>query len=181
MRSFRGCHNFWIFVAIKKGITTVSFRAWANRVVVYNFHSALATGSWTGIKATQGSPKYSGMHWQDPASLFLVHTALDPHGDGLHGSIGSTFGGTKDVKFKKAFALKIILTCCFQITPSERISLISRITLTIWIMIVHWTSCVGSTNTRARIFTFVSNTCQVDRALLVYSTFWFALNIRIPF
>ena len=53
MRSFRGCHNFWIFVAIEEGITTVSFWAWANRVVVYNFtFSISSTGSWTGIKAS---------------------------------------------------------------------------------------------------------------------------------
>ena len=40
--------------------------------MVYNFHSTLATGSWTGIKATKGSPKYS-----------------DPHGEGIQGSTGS--------------------------------------------------------------------------------------------
>ena len=48
--------------------------------MVYNFHSTLATGSWTGIKATKGSPKYS-----------------DPHGEGIQGSTGSGVFGEEVV------------------------------------------------------------------------------------
>ena len=53
---------------------------------------------WTthsGRHAMYGSPKYSGIHWHEAADLCLLQTAFDPHGDGLHGSITSTLGGTK--------------------------------------------------------------------------------------
>merc|ERR1711962_1037476 len=47
----------------------------------------------SGLHATYGSPKYSGIHLQDPAFLCLLHTAFEPHGDGLQGSTFSVGRG----------------------------------------------------------------------------------------
>ena len=119
MRSFRGCHNFWIFVAIEEGITTVSFRAWANRVVVYNFHSALAPqvpgqGSrhrcWTqafvswhselrrhlGLQLG-GTPKKPGNQVQTGRVPWALYLLLGPNGSGLQRSCGSTVTGLKGI------------------------------------------------------------------------------------
>ena len=61
--------------------------------------SELTTHS--GLHATYGSPKYSGMHWQDPAPFRRWQLAFDPHGDGLQGSICSvgTLGGAKNLQY----------------------------------------------------------------------------------
>lgn len=48
--------------------------------------SSLVTHS--GLQPVYGSPKYSGRHTQEPAPFFSLHTALGPHGDGLHGFLG---------------------------------------------------------------------------------------------
>lgn len=37
----------------------------------------------SGLQPTYGSPWYSGRQEHSP----LLHTALEPHGDGLHGSL----------------------------------------------------------------------------------------------
>ena len=60
---------------------------------LFDGQSELTTHS--GRHATYGSPKYSGMHWQAAARLRSLHRALDPHGEGLHGLIASTLGGTE--------------------------------------------------------------------------------------
>ena len=52
--------------------------------------SELTTHS--GRQATYGSPKYSGRHWQAAALFLSLHTALEPHGEGLQGSIGLVTG-----------------------------------------------------------------------------------------
>lgn len=36
---------------------------------------------------------YSGMHEQDPALFLSLQIAFAPHGDGLHGSFGTSAGG----------------------------------------------------------------------------------------
>ena len=56
--------------------------------------SELTTHS--GLHATYGSPKYSGMHWHAAALFLLWQFAFDPHGDGLQGSITSVRGGSKN-------------------------------------------------------------------------------------
>ena len=75
---------------------------------LFEGQSELTTHS--GRHATYGSPKYSGIQRHDPASLCLVHTALDPHGDGLQGSIISTLGGTKIFKLyhKSNLAINVL-------------------------------------------------------------------------
>ena len=50
----------------------------------------------SGLHATQGSPKYSGIHWQAAALFLSEQRALDPQGEGLQGSTGLvTLGGAK--------------------------------------------------------------------------------------
>lgn len=44
----------------------------------------------SGLHPVYGSPWYSGRHVHMP----LLHTAFDPHGDGLHGSF-SIISGSK--------------------------------------------------------------------------------------
>ena len=48
-------------------------------------HSGLIVHS--GLQATYGSPKYSGIHRQEPARFLALQIAFDPQGDGLQGSI----------------------------------------------------------------------------------------------
>ena len=48
-------------------------------------------------------------------------------------------------------------------------------------MIYYRTACMVSTETRARIFTFVVNTSQMSRTFLVNSAFWFAFNVGVSF
>ena len=57
------------------------------RQALFDGHSGLMVHS--GRQATYGSPKYSGMHRQDPALFRSLHTAFVPHGEGLQGSITS--------------------------------------------------------------------------------------------
>jgi len=54
--------------------------------------SAFVTHS--GLHPVYGSPKYSGRQTQEPAPFFSRQIALAPHGDGLHGSLGPSVGGT---------------------------------------------------------------------------------------
>lgn len=49
----------------------------------------------SGRQLVYGSPKYSGKHMQEPAPLRSLQIALAPHGDGLHGFLGSSTGSTK--------------------------------------------------------------------------------------
>lgn len=46
----------------------------------------------SGLQPAYGSPKYSGKQVQDPAPLRSLQTALAPHGDGLHGFLGTSTG-----------------------------------------------------------------------------------------
>ena len=120
-----GTHRIW---GLSKGVITsesllqlkkgapVSFRAWANRVVVYNFHSALAPqvpgqGSrhrwWTqafvswhselrrhlGLQLG-GTPKKPGNQVQTGRVPWALHSLFGPHGSGLQGSCGSTVTGS---------------------------------------------------------------------------------------
>ena len=52
--------------------------------------SELTTHS--GLQATYGSPKYSGIHWQAAARFLSEQMALLPQGVGLHGSLGLVTG-----------------------------------------------------------------------------------------
>lgn len=115
---------------------------------------------WTthsGLHAMYGSPKYSGIHWQEAADLSLLQTAFDPHGDGLQGSITSTLGGTK-IKILYFKKIRLNITSCFLIAGSEGIPSVACITNTRWEMIVYWTSCMISTNTRTWISALILNT-----------------------
>ena len=49
----------------------------------------------SGLQATYGSPKYSGMHWQPAALARPEQIALSPQGDGLQGSTTSVGAGAK--------------------------------------------------------------------------------------
>ena len=55
------------------------------RHALFDGHSGLIVHS--GLHATYGSPKYSGIHLHAPALFLSVQIAFDPQGDGLHGSI----------------------------------------------------------------------------------------------
>jgi hypothetical protein len=69
----QGSTHFWFLHALSEG------------------HSAFVEHS--GLQATYGSPKYSGMHWHAAALFLSEQTALDPHGEGLQGliiSVGTT-------------------------------------------------------------------------------------------
>jgi hypothetical protein len=49
----------------------------------------------SGLQIVYGSPKYSGMHEQDPAPFFSLQIAFAPQGEGLQGSIVSIGWWTK--------------------------------------------------------------------------------------
>ena len=63
---------------------------------LFDGQSELTTHS--GLQATYGSPKYSGIHWQEAALFLSWHTALDPQGDGWQGFIISGSDGPKQIK-----------------------------------------------------------------------------------
>ena len=57
-------------------------------------HSELIVHS--GLQATYGSPKYSGIHVQAAALFLSLHLAFSPHGEGEQGLTTSlTLGGTE--------------------------------------------------------------------------------------
>lgn len=43
----------------------------------------------SGLHPVEGSPWYSGKQVQEPTPFFSLHTALEPQGDGLQGSMYS--------------------------------------------------------------------------------------------
>lgn len=47
----------------------------------------------SGRQPTYGSPKYSGKHEQVPS----LHWVLDPHGDGLQGSVTTGLGAARNI------------------------------------------------------------------------------------
>lgn len=51
---------------------------------LFDGHSGFVVHS--GLHATYGSPKYSGIHLQEPALFLSVQIAFEPQGDGLQGS-----------------------------------------------------------------------------------------------
>ena len=71
------------------------------------------------------------------------------------------------------------LTCCYSIAGWEWISFITWITSTVRIMILYRTGCMYTTHTWTGINTLLVNTSQGCGTLLVYSTFWFAFNVRV--
>ena len=67
----------------------------------------------------------------------------------------------------------------YPITNIERIAGISRVTLTVWVVVVDGTESMSATHSRARVFTLVCNTGQVTRTLLVACALRFARFARI--
>ena len=61
---------------------------------LFDGQSELTTHS--GLQATYGSPKVSGLHWQAAALFLSVQKAFDPQGEGLQGSIVSVGAATKE-------------------------------------------------------------------------------------
>ena len=72
------------------GQGSIQWRFWQAFVLG---QSALMVHS--GLQATYGSPKYSGMHWQPAALARPEQIALSPQGDGLQGSTTSVGAGAK--------------------------------------------------------------------------------------
>ena len=66
----------------------------------------------------------------------------------------------------------------YPITNIERIAGISRVTLTVWVVVVDGTESMSATHSRARVFTLVCNTGQVTRTLLVACALRFARFAR---
>lgn len=52
------------------------------------FHAQSKLFTHSGRHPKYGSPKYSGMHEQEPAPFDSLHTAFAPHGEGLQGFTG---------------------------------------------------------------------------------------------
>ena len=73
----------------------------------------------------------------------------------------------------------MILTCGPQGTADKGITLVSRITNTVWIVIPHGARGVAATNSRTRVFALLRDTSQVRGTLLVDCALRFALNIGI--
>ena len=67
----------------------------------------------------------------------------------------------------------------FEVTTSERITLIARITDTAWSMIINPTGCMHSAYPWARINTFILYTSQVGFTFWICSAFWLTFYIWI--
>jgi len=52
------------------------------------FHAQSRLFTHSGRHPEYGSPKYSGIHEQEPAPFDSLHTAFAPHGEGLQGVTG---------------------------------------------------------------------------------------------
>jgi len=82
----------------------------------------------SGLQPVYGSPKYSGRHTQEPAPLRSLHTALAPHGDGLHGFLGPSVGvGAGKIKlvilpYLTGIMFTVVLKIIFTYTVSLKVN-----------------------------------------------------------
>ena len=75
-------------------------------------HSGFVVHS--GLQATYGSPKYSGIHWQAAARFLSEHRALDPQGEGLQGWITSIGVGCVVIRWQAVKASPVYPTSHLQ-------------------------------------------------------------------
>ena len=70
------------------------------------------------------------MHWQEAARLLSWQTALDPHGEGLHGSMISVGIGTeKDALSYLQIHIHITRTCCYPRAVAEGVASVAGVLL----------------------------------------------------
>lgn len=120
------------------------------------------------------------MHWQEAARLLSWQTALDPHGEGLHGSMISVGIGTeKDALSYLQIHIHMTHTCCYPRAVAEGVASVAGVAGAGWTVAGCATGGVGSTNTRAGVDAFVSNTCLVCWTVVVDCALWLALNVWI--
>ena len=120
------------------------------------------------------------MHWQEAARLLSWQTALDPHGEGLHGSMISVGIGTeKDALSYLQIHIHMTHTCCYPRAVAEGVASVAGVAGAGWTVAGCATGGVGSTHTRAGVDAFVSNTCLVCWTVVVDCALWLALNIWI--
>ena len=177
MRSFRGCHNFWIFVAIEEGITTVSFWAWANRVVIYNFtFSISSTGSWTGIKASLLDTSLCKLTFRAKKALrpAIRRNAKETREPSANRS--STLGSVFTAWSKWIWITKILWFNCYRLirnddTLCEWVPSESSGTSTGSNMVNCLTSSIDATCTGPWIYTFKIRTCSISWTIRVKNTF----------
>ena len=121
------------------------------------------------------------MHWQEAARLLSWQTALDPHGEGLHGSMISVGIGTeKGALSYLQIHIHMTHTCCYPRAVAEGVASVAGVAGAGWTVAGCATGCMGSTHTRAGVDAFVSNTCLVCWTVVVDCALWLALDIRIP-
>ena len=120
------------------------------------------------------------MHWQDAALLLSWQTALDPHGEGLHGSMTSVGMGTEiDALSYLHIYIHMTHTCCYPRAVAEGVAGVARITGAGGSMVGGATCCVRAADPRTRVYTLVSNACLVCWTVVVDRALWLALDIRI--
>lgn len=129
-------------------------------------HSSLRIHS--GRQFSYGLPIYSGKHWHSPLPR---HTALGPHGDGLHGSVLSGLGVARSRKSKMLrhvfreieilVLIRKILTYWNQSALCEWISRISFVARANRHVIQNVASGISAARTRAGIATFLVDASQL--------------------
>ena len=121
------------------------------------------------------------MHWQEAALLLSWQTALDPHGEGLHGSMTSVGIGTeKDAFSYLQIHIHMTHTCCYPRAVAEGVAGVAGVAGAGWSMVGRATGCMGAADPGAGVHALVSDTCLVCWTVVVDCAFWLAFYIRIP-
>ena len=120
------------------------------------------------------------MHWQEAALLLSWQTALDPHGEGLHGSMTSVGIGTeKDAFSYLQIHIHMTHTCCYPRAVAEGVAGVARVASAGWSVAGCATGCMGAADPRAGVHTLVSDTCLVCWTVVVDCTLRLTLSVRI--
>ena len=121
------------------------------------------------------------MHWQEAALLLSWQTALDPHGEGLHGSMTSVGIGTeKDAFSYLQIHIHMTHTCCYPRAVAEGVAGVAGVAGAGWSVAGRATCCMGAADPGAGVHALVSDTCLVCWTVVVDCAFRLTLNVRIP-
>ena len=120
------------------------------------------------------------MHWQEAALLLSWQTALDPHGEGLHGSMISVGIGTeKDALSYLQIHIHMTHTCCYPGAVAEGVAGVAGVAGAGWSVAGRATGCMGAADPGAGVHALVSDTCLVCWTVVVDCTLRLTLSVRI--
>ena len=120
------------------------------------------------------------MHWQEAALLLSWQTALDPHGEGLHGSMISVGIGTeKDAFSYLQIHIHMTHTCCYPRAVAEGVAGVAEVAGAGWSVAGRATGCMGAADPGAGVHALVSDTCLVCWTVVVDCALRLTLSVRI--